>query len=300
MNSNQLLLDRTLRHKILLLGFSKQVADEVIAYLKHTEPAIRQLLLEQFLTKAAGRRLVARLRQTEARLRALRKAAWQNGKKHIRQAMEDIAEGEPDTFERHAGTELARPEKDNFPIGLVSSTMIAGHTLQELLDQLEDNDTRRLVANLRVGVLAGEDVTKLMRRLTGRNAVALGPLRQQIEAVTASASSSIADAVRYEMVRANRALFDYEQWISILDRRTTQTCRKLHKKKFPVGEGPYPGYHIHCRSERIALSNSGGSARAEDYATWIAAQPEDFRRYAGTDFSFANLKPLGLDKVYNE
>lgn len=298
MNSNQQLLDSQLRHKLLLLGFSKQVANEVVLFLRKTEPAIRRLILQQFTFKVTGRRLLARLRQTEARLRLLRGEGWARAKQHVTDAMEEMLDREPAQFEREAGTEFARSEKSNLLI--LAGTMVAGQTLKELLEQLEESDVRRHIVNLRIGVLAGEDVTKLLRRLTGRNALSNARLLDNVQAITATASSVLSDAVRYEMVRANRSVFDFEIWVSILDRRTTDACRKLHKKRFPVGEGPYPGYHIHCRSERVPQYSGGGSAKAEDYATWIAAQPLDVREYAGNEFSFANLKPLRLDDVYNE
>lgn len=294
MNSNQDILDSLLRHKILLLGFSKQVAEQVITYLKETEPEIRALLIKQF--GVGGQRLITRLRETEVRLRDIRRQAWKRAAEYVALQLLEMAEREHLSHERTFGVALTQPVKKNLE-PVVVGAVIAGHTLGEWFDSLEAADTGRAIAQLRIGVIAGDSVTKLSRRMTGRLSL-IGPAAYNaVRALSATAFVVVSDAVRNNMVAANPDLFDYELWVSIIDSGTTKGCFDLHLMVFPVGEGPQPGYHLHCRSDRIPLNNDGGKVAVATYGSWIVTQPQEFQSYAGKSFKYVDLKPIPISKV---
>lgn len=299
MNTNQEILDRFLRHKILLLGFSKHLADQIVAYLKQTEPEIRELLLAKFGLKVSGRTLLARLREAEARLRSIRGKAWKRSYEHVYAGLLEMAEEEPEEIRRTVGEPIPVPDKGRLPV-LVASTLIAGQKLKELFQVLEESDVRRIITQVRIGAMGDDSITKLLSRVTGRLSYAAAAAGNAARAATATAVATISDAVRYAVVGLSAHLFDYEIWISILDSATTVECRKLHRKVFPVGEGPFPGFHYHCRSGRYALSRAGGAVAAATYATWIATQEANFRKIAGEEFSYNNLKSRSLDEAYED
>jgi SPP1 gp7 family putative phage head morphogenesis protein len=58
-------------------------------------------------------------------------------------------------------------------------------------------------------------------------------------------------------VQAGIASQYYEryQWVSVLDRNTTDICRSRDGKKYRYGEGPLPPAHIRCRSKTVPVDD---------------------------------------------
>lgn len=274
MNSNQEILDGTLKHRILLLGFSKQLAEEIIAYLRRSEPEIRALLLKQF--SEGGFRLITRLREAEARLRVIRGEAWKQASEHASTRLQQMAEGEPESLERILGEPVSQPVKKD-RTALVIGALIAGHTLAEWFTAMEAGDVNRSIAQLRIGAMAGDSVTKMSRRLTGRLSMVSPAAYNGIRALSATAVGNVSDEIRYV---ATKGMYDLEIWCSVLDSRTTEGCRKLDGQIFTVGEGIQPGYHLRCRSLRVPYF-PGPKPSAQAFE----------------NFSFADLRPIGLKDV---
>lgn len=71
-------------------------------------------------------------------------------------------------------------------------------------------------------------------------------------------------------------------WVSILDTKTSATCRSLSGRVFKFGEGPLPPAHYNCRSHieplfiRAAMLVTGGTLRAAENAptfySWLKKQ----------------------------
>jgi hypothetical protein len=76
------------------------------------------------------------------------------------------------------------------------------------------------------------------------------------------------------------ALFQLEQFVAVLDNRTTKLCRSLNNKRYAIGEGPIPPLHMNCRSIRVLVlppSIGGAPFDPGSYATWIRRQPFSVR-----------------------
>jgi hypothetical protein len=63
----------------------------------------------------------------------------------------------------------------------------------------------------------------------------------------------------------------------VLDERTTQGCRRLHRRIFENAQGIRPGYHYHCRSLRVALFHDGGVVDIDAFKSWVATQGPKFK-----------------------
>lgn len=297
MVTNQSLLDSLIRQKIYLLGYSKQLAGEVVLYLKETEPEVRELILKLF--GVSSRRVITRLRDAESQLRQIRSRAWKRALEYITLQLLTMAEKEHEWYQTAVAPFAVKPiDKKRIP-ALVSTALLAGQTLKEVFATLERSDTDRAVAQLRLAYLSGdESVTKAMRRMTGSLSYVTVAANNAISTVTATAVVVAANAVHHAIVVANSDVFDTEVWISILDGSTTLGCRDLHLKRFKIGVGPTAGYHWHCRSDRVPYWEGGGDISAKTYAQWIASQSEDLEQYAGKEFSFAKLRPMKLTQIY--
>lgn len=294
MNSNQEILDSTLKHRILLLGFSKQLAEEIIAYLKRSEPEIRALLLKQF--SEGGFRLITRLRETEASLRAIRGEAWRQASEHAAIRLQQMADGESESLERILGQPFAKPSEQKLG-KVVLASLIAGNTLAEWFDAMAAGDIRRSVAQLRISAMADEPIAKMSRRLTGRLSMISPAAYNGIRSLSATAVGVVSDEVRY---LAAKNLYNLEIWVSVLDSRTTEGCRKLNDQILEVGVGPWPGYHMGCRSIRVPWFE-GKVTKETKFTDFMSRQSDEFVRYVGstTEFSLANLAPLTLSQVSN-
>lgn len=295
---NQRILDLLVRHKVYLLGFGKHVADRVFAILDATEPEMRKHLLDIFGTSTGGSRVIARLRDAEARLFGIRSRAWNKSLSEVVSLLTEMAGGEQAVLEFAVKSSLVPPKSENWSARRVNSALLAGHKLKDWWKTIKDSDIRRMIGQLRVSVFGGETVTQILARIAGRLSPIANAAKNSVSTVIHTAVGAVVAAVRKALIEANSVLFDWELWVSILDSRTTRTCRKLDGQQFPVGEGPQPGYHPYCRSDRIPITDGGGGYTLGSYRDWAALQPLSFRRYAGAkEFSVKTLKPLSFADV---
>lgn len=71
-------------------------------------------------------------------------------------------------------------------------------------------------------------------------------------------------------------VFVQEQFVAVLDSRTTKLCRGLDGHRYPVGEGPLPPLHPNCRSSRVVVlprELGGPPMRPGSYRKWLLRQP---------------------------
>ena len=71
-------------------------------------------------------------------------------------------------------------------------------------------------------------------------------------------------------------IIEREQWVSVLDEKPSLYCIRHDGRTYPVGEGPYPPAHPHCRSIRIPYAGSRPPAKLS-YRQWLAQQPQTFQ-----------------------
>jgi hypothetical protein len=294
---NQRLIDRLIRHKVYALGYAKHVADRVIAFLDATEPAMRRELLDIFGTNTTGQGTIKRLRRAELLLSRIRGTGWSRATGEAMQLIADLARGEPEHLSQAVGQKLKLPT-ESILLRKARATLIAGHKLLDWLNNMRLSDIRRLIGQLRVAVFGGETVPQMLKRITGKLSAIANTAKNSIRAIVNTAVGAVVNTVRRAIIDLNPGPWGFELWVSVLDSRTTVTCRALDGQVFAAGEGIQPGYHINCRSERIPLLDDGGAHELGNYSAWIGTQAPEFQRYAGTQvFSVTDLRPLSLDKM---
>lgn len=73
-----------------------------------------------------------------------------------------------------------------------------------------------------------------------------------------------------------KKVFQQEQFVAVLDSRTTKLCRGLDGKRYRLGRGPIPPLHPNCRSNRVLVlpeSLGGPIYDPGKYGDWIRTQP---------------------------
>jgi len=110
--------------------------------------------------------------------------------------------------------------------------------------------------------------------------LALGTVADSAVAAAARQASQAAAAAaalaggRGEPV--GKAVFLLEQFVAILDSRTTKLCRGLDGNRYKLGEGPVPPLHLNCRSNRVLVlpeALGGPLYDPGEYGDWVRRQP---------------------------
>lgn len=168
---------------------------------------------------------------------------------------------------------------------------------------------------VRNGVLTGESMPSIIRRLKGRlvkdDRSSIGQQIQKGGAVTARANNQIraivrsgikqvTDAAGEQVARENPDVTTKYVYRAVLDTRTTPICRALDGKVYKWGTGPEPPLHFGCRSVRAPLVKGIEKEMLEDfetYGTWLQNNPEEKEKVFGQKTRYFNslAKQYGAD-----
>lgn len=188
------------------------------------------------------------------------------------------------------------------PIELLNAAVTArpfqGRLLKEWVSELSDAKARRLRDTIRLGVVQGENVDQIVRRVRGTRALNYTDGVMQIgrrgaEAMVRTAVSHTTGAAQEALYVANSDIIAREQWVSTLDTRTCKHCMALDGQTFDLGKGPKRPAHIGCRCVRVPVTKSwrdlgfdidelpastrasmnGQVSATETYETWLRKQP---------------------------
>ena len=263
--ANEALFDALVRHQIGLLRLSGSIRNRVHRLLDATEDDIaaqitRRLANHQGLDSPAA---VRRLERLLARIRATRAKAWDEVTGAWVEELRELARAEPVTSAEiirsvsPVQATLALPPAGDLA-ALVTSRPFEGKVLRDWAKDVARADLDRIQAQVRIGMVQGEDSRAIARRIVGtvRNRGKDGVTeitRRNAEAITRTAVNHISNRARGAFFEANKEVFSEEQYVSVLDRRTTPVCASLDGKRYPVGKGRFPPQHFSCRSIRVVV-----------------------------------------------
>jgi SPP1 gp7 family putative phage head morphogenesis protein len=144
---------------------------------------------------------------------------------------------------------------------VVNARPFQGRLLKEWVSELEAGKARRLRDAVRLGVVQGETVDQIVRRVRGTRALnykdgimEIG--RRGAEALVRTAVSHTTTAARDVLYEQNKELIAAEQWVATLDTRTCPECMALDGEKFELGKGTKTPAHIGCRCVRVPVVKS--------------------------------------------
>lgn len=187
------------------------------------------------------------------------------------------------------------------PAELLQAAVVArpfqGRLLSEWVSELSEAKARRLRDAIRLGVVQGETIDQIVRRVRGTKALnyrdgVMEIGRRGAEAMVRTAVAHTTTVAREALYEANKDVIAKEQWVSTLDTRTCTQCMSLDGKTFEVGKGTRTPAHIGCRCVRIPVvkswkelgfdfdelspstraSMNGQVAETETYGAWLAKQ----------------------------
>lgn len=255
------------RHQIQLQRFAKGVTQKIHAVLNSTEQDLADMIRAR-LAASAGLDTVADIRRLQTLLSMmenLRTTTWETLDASWANELMALAATEPGFMANQLDTtspavlDLALPALNQLK-AIVTSQPFEGATLKEWSGKLAAEDIRRMEAQIRLGMTAGEDSATIARRIVG-SARLLGKdgmteiTRRNAAAITRTAVNFIANRSRRALILENKSIFSQEMFLAVLDSRTTPICQSLDGDLYDVGEGPIPPLHWNCRSTRVPVLN---------------------------------------------
>lgn len=262
--SNEELFDAMVRHQIYLLNYSGFVRNKVTAILDETEKDLAEKIRSRLRasTSLDTPASVARLEALETAIRAIRGEAWTNASSFITDEMTKLSVAEAATYQTIITSTSPVILDTTLPSArllkaIVNSRPFHGRVLKDWVKTMADDDLLRIGAAIRTGMVSGEGMDVIVRRVIGTGTLKGSDgvteiTRRQVAAITRTAVQHIANSSRSEFLRENSDVVLKEQYVATLDGRTTPICRALDGKQFPVGTGAMPPVHFSCRSTRIA------------------------------------------------
>ncbi|UYW34463.1 phage head morphogenesis protein [Methylorubrum extorquens] len=144
---------------------------------------------------------------------------------------------------------------------IVQKRPFQGRLLREWGKSLEDGRTQKVHDAVRIGMVEGETVDHIVRRVRGTKAMefkdgVLEISRRDAEAVVRTAVAHIANGASEATYERNADIIKGVRWVSVLDSRTTAVCRARDGKVYEPGKGPRPPAHWNCRSTTTPVTKS--------------------------------------------
>lgn len=312
MAANQAILDATIRHAIFLEKLKAGEVGKFAPFLKEIDRSIRERLTQSDLTEYSVKRLEALLGEVDSLLLAI----FVRFSAQLNLDLIDIANYEAE-FE---ATSLARTAPIGLSLDVVAPTTAAirtavltnplsvrgtggGKLLKAFIKDWTSAERERVTGTIRQGFFEGQTNFQIIRNIRGTKAAGykdgiLATTNRNASTVVHTAIQHVSSQARMAVAKANTDVVLQIQMIATLDSKTSQQCRSMDKRRFPVDSGPRPPFHPNCRTTFILLTNlsemfAKGATRASagadggqqvsadlDYYHWLQQQPVAFQTEA--------------------
>lgn len=265
--SNDDIRDQLIAHQIELLRFSKGLGARIRAILNRAEPDLRRRLKTRLERIASlgfdpGPATTRRMQKTAELIARINRPTFGDINELIRKELLGLAIGETQFIAGVLSASLPVVFEPVLPTaktlrGIVFARPFERRILRDWLRTYEIGDRRRMMDEIRQGLVFDETPTQISRRIFGT--ASLGGqdgvrqiTRRGAQALAQTSMSAITNAARSALYAKNRSIRQ-EVYVATLDSRTTPICQSLDGDVFPKDTGPMPPLHINCRSLRAPV-----------------------------------------------
>ncbi len=262
--ANEELRDALIRHQIYLLRYSGSLRNQITDVLNKSEFDIAEKIRAY---RSSGKVTTAvefeRLLALQSAIKQMRLNAWGEVKEFLDDELKQLTYLEPVVMQGIVSTTLPVVVSTIVPStpllkALVTAKPFEGRVMADWVSTLASDDIRRMHNAVQMGMIAGEPMDKISKRVFGsaqlKGSDGVTELtRHQVNAVTRTAVQHVANNSRNAYFLQNTDIIKTEMFVATLDSRTTATCRAQDGMKYPVGKGPIPPLHYSCRSLRVAV-----------------------------------------------
>ncbi len=265
---NEEIRDQLLAHQVELIRFGKGMSTRIVRLLDKAEPELRAAIRARLdriahLGFDPGPATTARMIRTSKLIAEISKPTFKDINKLVRDELVGLAIGETQF--------IAGVFNDTLPVvfapvlptarelrGIVFARPFENRILRDWLATYRVGDQRRMMDEIRQGLVFGETPTQIGQRIFGTRALGGTDGTREItrrgaQTLASTSISAISNATRQEFYKKNRRIVRREVYTATLDSRTTPICSSLDGEVFPVGEGSIPPLHINCRSIRVPV-----------------------------------------------
>ncbi|UWF46881.1 phage head morphogenesis protein [Pseudomonas sp. N3-W] len=312
MAANQAILDATIRHAVFLEKLKAGEVGKFAPFLKEIDRSIRDRLTQSDLTEYNVKRLEALLKEVDSLLLGI----FDRYSVQLSLDLIDIANYEAE-FE---ATSLARSAPVGVSLDVAAPTAAAiraavltnplsvrgtggGKLLKSFIKGWTTAERERVTGTIRQGFFEGQTNFQIIRNIRGTKAAGykdgiLATTNRNASAVVHTAIQHVSSQARMEVAKANTDIVAEIEMVATLDSKTSQQCRSMDGRRFPVDSGPRPPFHPNCRTTFIFLTKlsemfAKGATRASvgadgpgqvsaslDYYHWLQRQPATFQDVA--------------------
>lgn len=305
---NQQLIDRAVRHAILLEQYKR---GEAVAVLRlHEREVVAPLvsLVNQRLLNIAGRgHDISLLSSTRGKflataIKALLDEGYSTVNQRLMNGLTALTESEVE-WQLAALRQVAKPLSIEFAMPnvgrvqqIVLSRPLEGAPIREWTKQLPVTTYKRVTQAISQGLAAGQSHDTIVQNLRGTKAErytngVLQSSRRDIDSLVRTASNHVTSHAREVVARENDDIVRGVRIVATLDTRTTPVCRSQDGKIYPIDDGPRPPFHWRCRTTTtpvlktaeeaglaikipvgVRASMNGPVAGNETYGSWLKRQ----------------------------
>lgn len=260
---NESLLDATISHSIGVQRYSTATLRKIIAILNRADKD----LVDEITKRGPDSSWTARrLNLLLNAIRDINAETYAALKKELNADLYSLASYEAE-FQQNMITSLAPIKLDIVTPtaahlkAAVDSRPFQGRILSEWYDGLEAGAQTRLRGVIRMGVVEGQTVDQMVKKITGTASLQYKDGVQEVsrrgaEALVRTAVNHTVNVARTDTYQANADVIKGVQWVSTLDSRTTLLCASRDGQVFPIDSGPRPPAHINCRSSTVPVLKS--------------------------------------------
>jgi len=299
------LFDLGVNRQIALQRYGNKVVRDIIALLNDAD---KELMAKIAARGESGPWTSARLKLLFAELKDANDQAYWEAQKSITKEMKAFADHEAESADQLLQTQLPVTLTTTLPpaatlAAVVDRTPITVGPdkkllLEEIFSGLAASKEEAIRGAVRLGVVEGETVDQIVRRLVGTRAARftdgiIEKHRRGAEAMVRTIINHTSNGAMQAVYRENGNVVKGWTFLATLDGRTTITCASLSGTEWPVGQGPIPPRHIGCRSFALpklktfrelgvnidempagTRSSKDGQVRADiGFGDWLNGQP---------------------------
>ncbi len=262
------LADTFVGHQVNLLRFSVAERRIIFTMLSKLQVSLEKQLEKTIPEQGAATFSRQRLKALFALTDKLIEQRYRTIAEHHQSTILTLAEAESEKAVRLVNAQvgaalLSVGATDATLQAMLKDDLVDGRPAKDWWSQQADTLRRRFHQAMRQGVFAGDTLSQLKQRVRGTRArqyqdglMALAS--RNAEALIRTSVQSVANAARYETLKANDDVLAGQEWLSTLDNRTTPICQALSGQAWdfdgnPIGKTtqPFPGpppAHWGCRS----------------------------------------------------
>lgn len=307
----QALLDATIRHAVFLERLKAGEVEKFAPFLKEIDRSLRERLNRGDLTAYTIQRLNRLLEEVDTLLLGI----FNRFSDQLMLDLVDLANYEAQ-FEASSLTRAA-PAAVSFEAITPTAAAIrsailtnplsirgadGGKLLEPFIKDWTTAERNRVTGAIRQGFFEGQ-TSQIIQRLRGTKALKysdgiLAVTDRNATTVVRTSIQHVATQARMETAKANTDVVIKIELVATLDSKTSQICRTLDGKTFPVDSGPRPPFHPNCRTTFVMVTRlrelfAQGATRASrgadgsgqvsadlTYYEWLTKQPAAFQDQA--------------------